>query len=256
MAKDLPILFSQLMVEAILAGRKTMTRRIVKLNPSLLDGRAEVSKLPDGEFLLEKWPEQPRMMGNFGRCERVKTKYQPGQILYVRESHYRYGHWEYGYIKAKESDGWYFVPDTEYVLFEEPENCYKSRLKNSPNIPAWYKRNSLFMPKSATRIWLQVESVKVERVQDISQEDAKAEGVMVMPHRPYYEGCKPYADGNQISDCYVCAFRNLWNRINGDSGHQWNKNEFVFCYSFKVLSVAGKPIEARTSHGAIARNPQ
>jgi hypothetical protein len=82
-------------------------------------------------------------------------------------------------------------------------------------------RPSIHMPKSAARIWLKVTDVKVERLRDISQEDAVAEGVKASP---------PFAIG---------YFKNLWESINGAAS--WNANPWVWVVEFEVVSKNGKP---------------
>lgn len=98
---------------------------------------------------------------------------------------------------------------------------------------------NLHMPFAACRLFLEITEVGLERLQDITQEGAMAEGVTQRPHRPASEGCKPYKDGSFIKDCFVCAFRHLWNVINGEKGYPWNKNPWVWCIKYKVIE---KPI--------------
>lgn len=146
-----PILFNTEMVRAILEGRKSYTRRIVK-------SKQFVGLLPDKckngapeEFLKEK-----KLMFK-PYCDMTdielintayKAPYQPGNILYVRET------WK------KAPNGYYYYEDWQ---------------KNDiADITKW--KPSIHMPKEAARIWLKVTDVRVERLQDMTDDDAEAEG--------------------------------------------------------------------------------
>ncbi len=146
-----PILFNTEMVRAILEGRKSCTRRIVK--PQQLIGMLP-DKCKNGapeEFLKEK-----KLMFK-PYCDMTdielintayKAPYQPGNILYVRET------WK------KAPNGYYYYEDWQ---------------KNDiADITKW--KPSIHMPKEAARIWLKVTDVRVERLQDMTDDDAEAEG--------------------------------------------------------------------------------
>lgn len=123
-----PILFNTQMVRAILDGRKTCTRRIVKPQPT----------------------------AHYGvQC--IKPPYQPGDILYVRET-------------------WSLRFDGEKYFYRADKNTSREekRLLDYNDVK-W--RPSIHMPKEAARIWLKVTNVRVERLQDISGEDLIKEGI-------------------------------------------------------------------------------
>lgn len=235
MIKEIPILFSTSMVQAILDKRKTMTRRIVKAEHVLYN-------LNVNNFIPEYYHN-----GDEGWCPFGK----PGDLLYVREEHYRYGAWiekEGEYTKGGRQK-WMFVPHTDEVLYQPPAEFRKGCHHKDPYTAAWHKRLARFMPKTSARIWLQVTDIRVERLQGISEEDAKAEGVIVTPeqaasnanHRHYLKDKIPAGD-------YQLAFCNLWREIHftsiqdqlaGKDG--WNENPWVWVVSFTVLSTTGKP---------------
>lgn len=123
MSKILPILFNTKMVRAILDGRKTCTRRLVKPQPTAHYGTL---------------------------C--IKSPYQPGDILYVRET------WmDYAGLTMYKAD------------------CDKYKLE-SLNFAGFGWKPSIHMPKEVARIWLNVTDVRVERLQDMTDDDAEAEG--------------------------------------------------------------------------------
>jgi hypothetical protein len=135
-----PILFNTDMVRAILDGRKTVTGRVVKPQPM---GYFEVNDNP--VFLYDFDPP----------AERRHSTYQPGDILYVRET------WQKTYI----NDG-----------TTRPTN-FKYEYKASDEQRTVYRWNpSIHMPKEAARIWLKVTNVRVERLQDITTNQVLAEG--------------------------------------------------------------------------------
>ena len=138
-----PILFNTEMVRAILGGRKTCTRRIVKFTPSFF----EVNEKP-----VYLYDTEPSMGKIYPPC-------QPGDILYVRETWDCYPEYEDENAPAI----YYYKADGDL----RPEG-YREICKG------WLP--SIHMPKKAARIWLKVTDVRVERLQGMTQEDAEKEG--------------------------------------------------------------------------------
>lgn len=142
----LPILFNTDMVRAILDGRKTVTRRLVKKSQCMLLHKKEPSKLKQDDlyapFEVMTVTEQIKRM--------YKPPYEPGDLLYVRET------WAY----HENAEGG--------MIFKArcPEKLAKTK--------KW--RPSIHMPKEAARIWLKVKDVKVERIKDITEEQSMKEG--------------------------------------------------------------------------------
>lgn len=254
MIKEIPILFSTPMVLAIQDGRKTMTRRgsgLDKINkgPNLYDFINLVCN-PKGELHAHFWhkkKDSPLF---------IKSPYgNPGDLLYVRETHYRFGHWEPipGKTKKNGKPKYRFVADTIGVLFDAPAVFRKGMHNADPEWVGWYKRNSLFMPKEAARIWLQVEDESVERLQDISDSDSLSEGITILgdswieKHFPEYH--EKWVQWRQREDWDEQKppigpsprqrFQTLWQSINGPES--WDANTWAWVVKFKVLSTTGKP---------------
>lgn len=175
MSRVLPILFNTDMVRAILDGRKTVTRRIIK--PQQLIGL-----LPDkckngtpNEFLKEKkYMFKPYCDTTDAELIRASYNppYQPGDILYVRET------WERFDCCNCEGDEHGNCPKEpkKSVLDKYGFGCYMYRATDEISGDAkWHP--SIHMPKEAARIWLKVKDVRVERLKDITEEQAKAEGI-------------------------------------------------------------------------------
>lgn len=198
--KEIPILLSTPMVHAIMDGRKTMTRRIVK-------GIALDWLKPDmftPEFVAS--PEN-------GLCPYG----QPGDLLWVRESFYE-------------------------PLFEKLNGkyYYKADLEKQSWDFKW--KPSIHMPKAAARIWLRVTDVRVERLQDISEDDAIAEGIEHLRAGAFGKVWRNYGPIDADVPYYFNpkhSFQSLWESINGPES--WNKNPWVWVVSFEVVSKTGKP---------------
>lgn len=235
--KETGILFKPDMIRANLEGRKSQTRRIIKPQPddSGLHDHTRYPMAFDDE--LQGWWGTG---DETGESKQFKCRYgKPGDLLYVKGAYLEGNKMEDGAFELGE-DGeyiprvWYKAssPNLEWVQ-------YPSDRPSSEKVP-W--KSPLFMPKRLARIWLRLKDVRVEQLRDISQEDAKAEGVLQMPHRPDGIGnCKRHSDGSVIRDCYVCAFRVLWNKINGSKGFGWDSNPFVWVLQYEVLSTTGRP---------------
>ena len=193
-----PILFNTEMVRAILDGRKTCTRRLVKPQPD------EKHTYPLG-FVTDSTEKKEVGCFGFGINEyggsiqyaKPPYGYAPGDILYVRET------W------SELSSGYEYKADGENI-------------DHLGNMIKW--RPSIHMPKEAARIWLKVTDVRVERLQEITSEQISREGVEVeYPHVLNGEE-KRY------------AFSTLWNSTikKSDLDHYgWNANPWVWVIEFE-----------------------
>lgn len=219
MAKEIPILFSTAMVQAILAGRKTQTRRVVKPQP--IDN-TEV----DGNFFEGNHKGYVKVDGHPNWKEQFAYEFCPygkaGDILWVRET-----------VSARVIWGRF---------------AYKASVTDKDDLENTRWRPSIHMPKAAARIWLKVKSIRVERLQDISEEDAKAEGLEVVgTHQdgtPLYKRYKDhdYGDGLIMTAPFSApqaSFCNLWKSINGPDS--WTENPWVWVVEYEVLTTTGKP---------------
>jgi hypothetical protein len=183
------ILFSGLMVRALLAGTKTQTRRALRQPAGVERNR-------------------------FG---------QPGDRLWVREAFFAFGRWDTRFNAGKGRDEWYFTDMTLASGFsyryaaDDGLGADPHARREAGAAPAWHKRNALFMPHAAGRIVLEIVAVRVERLQEISEGDALAEGIVLD------EGQTP-----------VQAYRAVWERINGEGS--WAANPLVWVVGFRRLA--------------------
>lgn len=174
-------------------GSKWMTRRVMLPQPmgvpaSLEEWTRGLAKAchdhnPDSERVqahVERLRGRVFPFINDGDLVGYRCPYgHPGSILYVRETHYRYGHWELtGKLTNRGKPKWKFVAlEGVPARFDEPHpGCLVSRSRLYPEAGNWYKRLGRFMPKACARTYLEVVSVRVERLQDITEADAIAEG--------------------------------------------------------------------------------
>ncbi len=185
--KQHPILFSTLMVQAIRAGRKTMTRRIVKPQP--IDDT-------DSGFVFD-------------------GKYKVGDVLWVRESF------------------------AEPVLFDGAEMDYYYKADGDDMRTSGKWKPSIYMPREAARIFLKVTAVRVERLMDISEQDALAEGVLqdIEWHKKAFD--KPtmmwrcYFQNADMCETARISFFSLWKSINGEES--LDANPWVWVYEFERI---------------------
>lgn len=204
--KERPILFSAPMVRAILEGRKTITRRVIKPQPH--DGVDTVEWRNDIITGMNTPDQKGWAMMRRGiiESEAIQCPYgQPGDRLRVRETWYHNG--------CCSCPVHYRATEPEYTGYE-----YRDR--------GW--RPSIFMPRWASRILLEVIAVRVERVQDISPKDIMAEGIHAgtVNSKPQYTN--RYWVENVTAD-----FRSLWNEINAKRGCGWDANPWVWVIEFR-----------------------
>lgn len=201
-AKERPILFSGPMVRALLDGSKTQTRRLCKPMNAWVNQECREVRMVDG---------QPHhfLKGAKSPLEVLRSPYgQSGDRLWVRETHS-------------------FVPDDD-----EPAGC--SQVLYAADGNQYGKlRPSIHMPRWASRILLEVVSVRVERLQEISEPDARAEGITD-------GGCVNCGEPERSCNCdfpmpdYRDAYCHLWEQINGPES--WHANPFVWVIEFKRVT--------------------
>ena len=192
--RERPILFSAPMVRAILAGTKTVTRRIV--TSEHVDDAAIWAQCADKPGTWESGIASGAP-GSFGHGEYVRCPYGvPGDRLWVRETHARFSVGEGMDRPVPECVAYRATCDGDYF-------DYVNGRGEVMNLKVTKWTPSIFMPRWASRITLDVVSVRVERLHAITEDDAKLEGVEPFRHP---SGAHSYRD----------AFAILWDDINGD----------------------------------------
>lgn len=233
--KERPILFSGAMVRAILDGRKTQTRRVVKPQPPSKDWLINVAHAGQDVSLWNdhgKW----RMCGAVCVCREAMGNQWPK------------GHeWKCSYGAVGDR---LWVRETWAVVPQVTDNGPKHKAKGDGTGATWraswdgnpsgFKwKPSIHMPRWASRLTLEICGVRVERLNDISEWDAISEGAMTLPNRPTYEAecAEAKSRGEKrppIGDSPRHRFQRLWIEINGEES--WSFNPWVWVVEFKKLS--------------------
>ena len=223
--KERPIIFSGEMVKAILDGKKTMTRRVVKFSDFTINSITPLHiELVDGKYCL--FNERNGWLIGYPKFPYGKV----GDRLWVRET------WIQGYDDPLiESEG-----DDENAVSiiykadgkEEYRSCSAETAENWGDFSADSEmvgfKSPIHMPRWASRLLLEITDIKVERLQDISCEDAVKEGFS--DKKP--SGMQPAMMPNPKAD-----FRNYWDSLNTKKGYPWSSNPWVWVVEFKVVGV-------------------
>lgn len=212
--KERPILFNTEMVKAVLEGRKTQTRRVIKMRDGSLAEDEDISTWEDGG--LDKVMD---FTINYPYWKELKCPYgKPGYRLWVRET----------YVPN------YFDINQEYGN----NNGYKADWTASAaevcKEPKW--KPSIFMPRHASRILLEITDIRVERVQDITESEAIAEGVELLNNSPFNQW-KSYKEKGRFHLHAWQSFQSLWNSINEKRGFGWDVNPWVWVVEFKRIEM-------------------
>ena len=213
-----PIIFNTEMVQAILDGRKTQTRMVIKSQPAIMANKKPLEGYSDSMI---------KAAGDF-----PAPKYGPGDVLWVRETwrstdfEYHDGKWtasiQYKDLNKGPRVSWWDNTDVG-----EPDDCIYSKT-------GW--RPSIHMPREAARLFLRVTDVRVERINQITNNDILREGLRS-------ESCNicVHDGGSGCEHCFAILnpFRKLWDSINAKRGYGWDNNPWVWVYSFKRIGNPG-----------------
>jgi hypothetical protein len=185
------------MVRAILEGRKTQTRRVIKIDDAPENWKISIA----GTSIVRTEPYDVKL-----------PRYAAGDILWVRET----------WAKRIHSDNrYYYKADNNLgAIFNREDDKWRS---------------PIFMPREAARIFLQVTNVRVERLQDITEEDAIAEGLNIgtVDNEKY---AKNNAYRLLADNLPVAMFADLWDSLNAKRGYGWEKNPWVWVIEFEKIS--------------------
>ncbi|MGY4876468.1 hypothetical protein ACLUEY_01125 [Vreelandella aquamarina] len=215
-------LFSSTMVQAFLEGRKNQTRRVVDAHNSLVDGngiskkRWEAAAFDLANATIDSGPSPAGNPGPYlkatcseGTTHRIYSRVQPGDRIWVKETHFLNGMVSHD------------APYPNVIYRADPLPCWEGEEQDI----LW--RPSMFMPRWAARLVFDVVSVRLERLQDISEQDAIA------------EGCD-----NSQSDAAIeagwyekprRAFQRAWDQINGPDS--WQANPPVWIYDLQPVGI-------------------
>lgn len=206
------MLYSTPMIQAKLAGRKTQTRRRIKVQPE-----GQLHPCGSGKWY---WSTDPSNL----KIPYVKCPYgQIGDLIWARET-------------------WCSVSRADCVGGVTTKFHYKADMEDTFKF-----KPSIHMPKSASRIWEKITDIRVERLQDISEEDAIAEGIkpllasgaQLATHGRLYKHYTEHQEGIFGTGLKpVKSYETLWESINGDGS--WDLNPWCWCITTEILSTTGK----------------
>jgi hypothetical protein len=239
--KERPIIFNTEMVRAILDGRKTQTRRVVTSKTSDIGECGDWSKLCWDGSAIYTFPE----LTNYTPIK----KQEKAPLPFVDDGFWKKDHSAAMYLHVPynwEDDMTiyriyckYDVGDRLWVretwcagCTNEPERCACYKVLDDGRLPKFFPscresvvKPSIFMPRWASRITLEITEIRVERLQEISYEDMVEEGaskkkIAKLQYPTTRESMLPW-------------FQNLWNRLNGGRGYSWESNPWVWVIGFK-----------------------
>ncbi len=228
-----PIIFSAEMVKAILEGRKTQTRRIVKPQPREGTSDFSICKISDNTFgynnknswgVVYKAPKDEWIDEEKPFHEFIKSPYGfVGDRLWVREI------CNFNYMSDKTVIVKYKDLSTRHIILSEENKKKVYPIKDASKFTKHWCQ-PIFMPQWASRITLEITDIRVERINDISEDDAKNEGVLPKEISHQTLTGKPLKSTYQ----YRNNFKLLWNKINGKT-YPWESNPLVWVVEFKVI---------------------
>jgi hypothetical protein len=211
-------------------GRKTVTRR--------LSGLEEINLEPE-RWELMSFPELYEFQFKnilTKDIKIIKPRYHVGQVVFIREAHYAYGYW------ALSTDGYWALSTEGRCVFIRDD---RSPVYFPDNLPAdtrvlrghkgvtgwdgaigWYKRSPLFLPAKCARDFPQILDVRAERLQDITEEDAVKEGMLI---NDFF----PLNTARIAGLTTVDYFAQRWDSINPK--HPWASNPWLFRYEYKLV---------------------
>jgi hypothetical protein len=244
--KETPILFTPANIRAILDSRKVQTRRVVKYEDThgCFTGDCPHEKQTECDACLDAYAKSECPYGVVGDRLWVREMWRVGK---PQDSRTPTEIWEHlkeigkGITILYGAGGW-----RSTFPFERPEPKYAD---NEP-MPDWagIKRSAMFMPKWAARLWLEITDVRVQRVQDISEQDCYAEGVFkdrvitdvrcyggptIEEHADRFWPTAEDARDEGFEDA-VSAYAALWDSINKKT-HPFSENSWVWAISFKKV---------------------
>jgi len=220
--KETGIIMSRDHPQLIRDRLKTMTRRTRGLD--------EINEHPDAWEHIG-FDNSGRFSFRFKHGDRIlniRCPYgQVGDLLWVRETHYRYGRWVKNGLTKSGKPAWRFKDTTDEVLYfeDEPKKLHPGCSKEYMNLyrlSDWYKRSPFFLPFRFSRLSLGITGLRAERLHCITEDDAKAEGAPgIATHRPY---------PRQFRDSYEV----IWDLLNAKNGYPYDFNPWVWTLTHKL----------------------
>lgn len=225
--KFIPLTVTDDLIQPILDDAKLVTRRILgRTDQNKLNAAFE--RIPEAQIVSHEYaqgirgwqvfePNRGNVLVTLGRG------YQPGDVLWIKETHYAYGYW-------RDVEGTFTPSGRQKSKFHIANNGFHGVSfnpgqveSNSSEMLGWYKRLARFMPKKFCRTFLEVEEVRIERVNAITEEDAHLEGIKPL------QTIVPA----EIKVRYQVGFINIWTKLHGVDA--WLHNDWVYRIKFRRI---------------------
>jgi hypothetical protein len=229
--KERPIIMGAESVRAILEGRKTQTRRVVKPQPKFIGA-------PNVPFKTDDANPRGIIDCPYGKVgDRLWVRENWGVVSHTFDENENICDWKPNrpatpIQELKFGTGYY----DGHVIYEA-DGGFEWNAGDDCSIETksdW--KSSMFMPRSASRITLEITDIRVERVQDITAKDATAEGVgRLFEIDVAFDGKFTDIPFNMEEGLAVHQFARLWDSINAKRGYPWDKNPWVWVLTFKVV---------------------
>ncbi len=213
--KERPIIFSCEMVRAILEGRKTQTRRVIKPMPTSNSkyGYITIKTATHCFIWYENGDKKLCPFGSVGDRLWVRESWWHYKALYLEQAGFKGG----TITRLENGDPASFHPNDSFTPEDYPR--------------VWKKRPSIHMPRWASRITLEIVNVRAELLQDISEENAISEGMC-------WEIAKPFCfSDEEYNFDPVLTFWRYWDKLNAKRGFGWDVNPWVWVIEFRVIKL-------------------
>ncbi len=236
-----PILFSAPMIRALLAGRKTQTRRLVEPQPLAVLAQPGDGKAPS-HAIINRAQKTGVIINEYGNEDWLRSPYgYPGDRLWVRETVRAEVVNDLAYVR--------YIADNSLVLVENSQEaadewhdmyCYRG--KHGATVP------SIHMPQWCSRMTLEITGIRIERLQNVTEQDALAEGAIPIECDHIRRSCEEIGC---YGDTARAAFRGIWESVDGNwesvDGNwesvdgNWDANPWVWVIEFKVIQTKQSP---------------
>jgi hypothetical protein len=200
------ICFKEPLFHKVVAGEKTMTRRIMNPQPNMIEGYILEHS---NQFKAYNWILKKLIGTNPDRYEVIqgfKSRYKVGEIVYLKEPYFV---WEPEHCNSMPERFAYKYWDKFYKMKADIQEAIRKE-EFELGYDTYYWHNKLFMPEKYARYFIKIKDIRVEKANQITEADA------------ILEGCKDRAE-----------FENWWIKIHGFSS--WKENPYVFVYSFENI---------------------
>lgn len=238
--KETGVIFNDEMVRAILEDRKTQTRRLMKIQPRGEDFQllrvlsTTGPKRKEGKFYWALLSEDGLNILESDRRYFDCPYGQVGDRIYVREACYLFGRWTRNGLTKNGRQKWKFlISPCKSVVFEKPKNIAQRSARDGFDGDYGFKYTpGMHMPRWASRITLEITDIRVERLQDISEADANAEGLFSSGWSPSFND----PDNSSFADSVSAkeGFTALWDSIYGPES--WAANPWVWAIEYKKVT--------------------